>query len=142
MYLVKENLKKNKKKKINNVFVFITSRNTYQTDDVLIPLRCLNNVCYEKTDTLLLLYTEAKVYQFFRNRRYCFLFEFLPAAEQYQKRSHFLDISKKSKQIKTSPFLEKGIVSGMSFLDGRNVNASLQLFRPHGSLKFFIHSLD
>ena len=28
------------------------------------------NVCYEKTDTLLLLYTEAKVYQFFRNRRY------------------------------------------------------------------------
>ena len=29
-----------------------------------------DNVCYEKTVTLLLLYTEAKMWQFFRNRRY------------------------------------------------------------------------
>jgi hypothetical protein len=41
----------------------------YQMCPSLSFAKLLDNVCYEKTDTLLLLYTEAKVYQFFRNRR-------------------------------------------------------------------------
>ena len=53
----------------NNVQTLILFFFLFYHYSTLLIIIVSSNVCYEKTDTLSLLYTEAKVYQFFRNRR-------------------------------------------------------------------------
>ena len=69
------------------------------------------------------------------------------AAEQHSKLSQFLVISKESNNIPLVKVSLKNPKANSTWdvffgCKYRNVDASLQLFRPHGSLKFFIHSLD